>query len=121
MTGPYLARILTGEKPVESRFHRVRQAPLYTVHRDDVVVFKQAGMPVTAAAVVTDATFLEVKASSDLHRIRNAWASQIGAEDDDFWAARALARWVSLLRLRHPVSVAPLRLSKRDRRGWVSY
>src|SRR5688500_9529406 len=52
MTGPYLARIVDGTKPVESRFHRVRSAPLDTVAAGDLVTFKPSGDAVSHVASV---------------------------------------------------------------------
>ena len=120
MTGPYLELVLSGDKTIESRFHRVRQAPLFTAAAGDIVVFKQSGGPVSALAVLSAVQFLDVE-QTPLGEIRRRFQCDLAATSDEFWAARTRARWVSLLTLSSVRELAPLRLHKRDRRAWVRY
>jgi len=120
MTGPYLELIRTGTKTVESRFHRQRRSPLFTAESGDVVVFRQSGKPADVAAVLDAAVYLDL-CEHDIGTVRSTWAGRIGCDDDDFWRARADARWASLLTLGALVSFAPVTLHKRDRQGWVTY
>ena len=120
MTGPYLDMILSGIKTVESRFHRTRQAPLFSVSAGDVLAFKRSGGAVEAVARVDSADYLDLE-KIPIADVRTRWQERLGALDDDFWAERAVARWVSLFELVDVRRVAPLRLTKRDRRPWVVY
>jgi hypothetical protein len=120
MTGPFLDMIIAGRKTVESRFHRQRRTPLFTAKPGDVVVFRQSGRPASVAAILGDTYYLDI-AESGIDQIRATWAPRIGCDDDDFWAARADARWVSLLLLDSVFSIPPQPLHKRDRQAWVSY
>lgn len=120
MTGSFLDLIMTGEKTVESRFHRQRRAPLFIARPGDVVVFRQSGRPVNVAAMLGDVCYLNMTEVS-VDQVRADWASRIGCDDDDFWMTRADARWVSLLTLDLVFFISPQRLLKRDRRAWVSY
>lgn len=120
MTGPFLGLILSGDKSIESRFHRVRQAPLFAAAPGDVVAFKQSGGPVSAIGVIADASFVNT-AEVPLERLREEVQHELAATEDDFWAARAQARWVSLLALTRIREIPPIAISKRDRRGWIRY
>lgn len=120
MTGPFLDMIISGRKTVESRFHRQRRTPLFTAKPGDVVVFRQSGRPASVAAILGDTYYLDI-AESGIDQIRATWAPRIGCDDDDFWAARVDARWVSLLLLDSVFSIPPQPLHKRDRQAWVSY
>ncbi len=120
MTGPFLDMIVTGRKTVESRFHRQRRTPLFTAKPGDVVIFRQSARPASVAAILGDTYYLDI-AESGIDQIRATWAPRIGCDDDDFWAARADARWVSLLLLDSVFSIPPQPLHKRDRQAWVSY
>jgi hypothetical protein len=120
MTGPYLKLIVEGVKTVESRFHKVRSAPLNTVTAGDLVVFKPAGQPVSHVASVERATYLDLSHTS-LDRVRSAWQERIADSSDSFWTARADARWLSLVEIAWVVDMPALTLRKRDRRGWVTY
>ncbi len=120
MTGPFLDLICAGAKTVESRFHRQRRSPLFVARSEDVVVFRQSGKSATLAAVLSDALYLDLE-EHPLAAVRRTWASRIGCDDDDFWQARADARWVSLLTLDTVLPIPPTVLHKRDRQGWVTY
>jgi hypothetical protein len=120
MTGPFLNLIVAGRKTVESRFHRQRRTPLFSAKPGDVVIFRQSGRPASVAAVLGDTYYLEI-AEFGIDQIRATWAPRIGCDDDDFWAARSDARWVSLLLLDSVFSIPPQPLYKRDRQAWVSY
>lgn len=120
MTGSFLKQIIAGVKIIESRFHRVRQAPLYVAAPGDVIAFKQAGGPVRATAVITNATFVDLQ-RTPLDVVRARYQEPIAATDDEFWASRINARWVSLLSLSEVREVQPIAITKRDRRGWVRY
>lgn len=120
MTGPYLDRIVDGSKTVESRFHRIRNAPLDTVSSGDLVAFKRSGHPVSHIAGVRDANFIDMTATP-LESVRYDWQERIGDTTDEFWRARANARWASLIEIDWIRLVSPIELLKRDRRGWVTY
>ncbi|WP_146174849.1 hypothetical protein [Umezawaea tangerina] len=120
MTGPYLERVVNGTKTVESRFHRIRSAPLDTVAAGDLVAFKPSGDPVTHIAGVRRAIFLDMT-RTPLEEVRLTWQDRIADSTDEFWAARENARWVSLVELDWVKAMAPVKLQKRDRRGWITY
>lgn len=120
MTGPYLDRIIDGTKTVESRFHKIRNAPLDTVSGGDLVVFKPAGHAAGHVAGVRRASYLDL-AETPLEVVRSTWQDAIADTTDEFWSARAHARWVSLVEIDWVRSIPAVTLHKRDRRGWVTY
>lgn len=85
-------------------------------HRVDILNQPLATAGFEADCVVADPPFY-----SGIDQIRATWAARIGCDDDDFWAARVDARWVSLLLLDSVFSIPPQPLYKRDRQAWVSY
>jgi hypothetical protein len=120
MTGPFLDMIIDGEKLIESRFHRVRQAPLFAIGEGDLIAFKQSGGPVKAVARVTTAWFEDLTFTS-IAAVRDKWAQGLGATNQEFWAARQSARWVTMMRLSDVRKIEAIRVQKRDRRAWVRY
>ena len=120
MSGPFLDLVVAGAKVVESRFHRVRQAPLFSAASGDLIAFKQASGPVRAIALVSDVEFVDLR-RIPIQRVRDQFQKDLAATDDDFWSSRADAKWVSLLSLDHVREISPVLLSKRDRRGWIRY
>lgn len=120
MAGPFLDLVLQGAKVVESRFHRVKQAPLFLAATGDVIAFKQASGPVRAIALVSDVEFVDLR-RTPIERVRDRFQEDLAATDDDFWASRADAKWASLLSLDQVQEISPVPLSKRDRRAWIRY
>src|SRR5689334_4134014 len=60
MTGHYLDRLLDGTKTIESRFTRHRVAPFEQVASGDVIFFKPAGGPITAAGLAGTVQLLDL-------------------------------------------------------------
>jgi hypothetical protein len=117
MREPYLTLLLEGRKTVESRFSVNRVCPFDAVEVGDVLVLKAQSGPVVGLALVEHTAFYVLDPDT-LAKIRREFTSRICA-DGAFWRARANARYGSLLRVAAPLRIEPLRLAKRDRRGWV--
>jgi hypothetical protein len=118
MTGPYLNRLLDGTKTIESRFTKHRIAPFDQVTDGDVVFFKQAAGPVTAVGLAGSVQNLDLQQVS-LQEIADTYGSAIAPVDSSFWNERAHARYVTLVAMLSVISLPPLAVQKRDRRGWV--
>jgi hypothetical protein len=55
MEGQFLSVLIDGSKLIESRFYKVRAAPIGKIKRNDLIVFKQVGKPLFAVGVVAKA------------------------------------------------------------------
>jgi len=115
---PFLAYVLQGKKSVESRFSTRQCAPFRRVSVGDIVLLKEASGPVRGICEIAKTWFFNLD-SIPLADVRERFAADICATDDDFWRAREKADYATLLKLRSVREVAPLRCPKRDRRGWV--
>jgi hypothetical protein len=118
MTGDYLDRLLDGTKTIESRFTRHRIAPFEQVADGDVIFFKPAGGPITAAGVAGTVQHLDL-GITPLHRVAELYGAAIAPADMSFWADRAAARYATLVTMLDVVQTQPVPIQKRDRRGWV--
>jgi ASCH domain len=119
MREPYLTRVLSGEKTVESRFLRVRAAPFDRVAPGDRLLLKRVGGPIVATA-----TAGVVRQFADLNRERAlALLAQFRDQlrlEDDFLPRVQLTRYAVLIWLADVQPLAtPRPYAKRDRRGWV--
>lgn len=117
---PFLEAILDGRKTVESRFALHKCAPFARVRPGDVILLKRSGGPVVGIAVAGEARYYELDARK-LDDIRERYASQIFAEDDEFWEARAEKRFATLIDIDEVAKIDNIEIEKRDRRGWVTY
>jgi hypothetical protein len=118
MTGHYLDRLLDGTKTIESRFTRHRVAPFEQVSSGDVIFFKPAGSPITAAGLAGTVQHLDLQIIP-LQRVAEQYSPAIAPADVSFWADRAAARYATLVTMLDVVQTQPVPIQKRDRRGWV--
>jgi hypothetical protein len=116
-TEPFLSKILSGEKTIESRFSRNRCAPYGEIHDGDVILLKEVAGPICGIALARRIWCFELM-DEPIDRIRHRFGARICA-DDGFWEARADAHYATLIELDVPAAIEPISLDKRDRRGWV--
>lgn len=114
---PFLRYILNGQKTIESRFSAMRCAPYQRVKIGDVVLLKRAGGPVVGICQIASVRFYQLE--EDSWREIKTFASEICAEDPTFWQAREDASFATLMRIKNVKTINPIKVEKRDRRGWV--
>lgn len=115
---PFLNLLLERRKTVESRFSVNRIAPYEAIKRDDLILLKKSGGPVVGIALAGDPGFYALDAEA-WTTIRARFSQAICAPDDGFWERKADAQFATLIPVRDVVEIAPLFVTKRDRRGWV--
>jgi hypothetical protein len=118
MTGHYLDRLLDGTKTIESRFTRHRIAPFERVASGDVIFFKPAGGPITAAGLAGPVQHLDL-GITPLQKVAEQYGAAIAPAETSFWADRAAARYATLVTMVGVIQTQPVPIQKRDRRGWV--
>jgi hypothetical protein len=115
---PFLTAVLDGRKTVESRFGVHRRPPYRCVDAKDIILIKRSGGPIVGVAQAGAATFHELSPAV-LSDIRERFAFQLFALDEDFWESRADKQYATLIELNDPAEVTPFPFPKRDRQGWV--
>ena len=118
MAPPYFDYVMDGTKTIESRFTKVRCAPYQKVRRGDVILLKPTGRGVLGLAYVETSQFYEIE-RGDLQFIRKKFGDAIRPASPDFWEDRKSARYASLIGVSNVVNLNAIRVSKKDRRGWV--
>jgi hypothetical protein len=116
MHQPYFDNIVAEEKTIESRFATTRIAPIDAADAGDLIIFKLVGKPASAAAIIAKAVSRPLDKTA--WRTIRAHRKAIGI-DDTYLATKKDARFVALLWLSHVTPIAPVELTKTDRRGWV--
>lgn len=117
---PFLKAILDGRKTIESRFALNRTPPFDRVQAGDLILLKRSGGPVVGIALAGETNSFELD-EGIMDSIRDRFAKQLFAEDDEFWSARAEKRYATLIEIDEVTSIETLNVEKRDRRGWVTY
>lgn len=118
LVNPYLQLLLDGQKTIESRFSVQRRAPFDQVVEGDVILLKRSGGPILGIGIVAEACFYQVTPEV-LKDIQAKYSEALGVREPSFWAARAQARFATLLRLEQVAAIMPLSYHKRDQRAWV--
>lgn len=119
MTGPYLDKVLSGAKTVESRLTKNRSAPYGRISAGDVVLFKHASGPIGAVAVVGEAICTEIGNGRSLGDVTSDFAEGL-AYESDYLESKSDARYCSLIVLENVRSTPMVKLRKRDRQTWVT-
>lgn len=115
---PYLQLVLLGQKTVESRFSKSRIAPYNSAKEGDIVLLKKSSGPVLGICQITNVCFYELDPNS-WHTIRKEYTESLCAQDPGFWRQRRAASYATIMQLHNVHSFSPIKLQKRDRRGWV--
>ena len=118
LTEPFCSLLLDGAKTIESRFSRVRCAPYGTLAEGDIVVVKKPGGPVTGAFQAGTVRSYHLTPAR-VAQLRDQYAAQICARDNQFWADRADCSYATLVDVTHMRLLAAQAFPKKDRRGWV--
>ncbi len=118
LTEPFCSWLLEGTKTIESRFSRVRCAPYGTLAEGDIVAVKKTGGPVTGAFQAGTVRSYQLTPAR-ITELRDQYAAQLCASDDQFWADRADCIYATLADVTHVRLLPPWAFPKKDRRGWV--
>lgn len=114
----YLERIMAGLKTIESRFSKVRCPPYGVIAAGDQILFKVPGRAISARAHVASVLFFEDLNEQAINQITEQYGQSLQLEPD-FLRDRRDARYCTLIFLEDVASIGPLRVEKRDKRGWV--
>ena len=105
-----LAKILSGEKTIESRWYVNKKTPYDVVKAGDIIWFKETGDPVTAKATVEKALFFDLK-QDKIADVISRYGTKICINDE--WVERlADKRWCTLVFLTDVQRVEPFEIDK---------
>ena len=99
--GELIAKILSGEKKIESRWSKNKSAPWGKVHPNDVIYFKQSSGEVLAKADVEKVRQFEKK---DFNKARKLFSVP------DAWTKNK--NYCVLIWLKNPKKVSPFKINK---------
>jgi hypothetical protein len=115
---PYLSKILSGQKTIESRFSKRGIPPFDSVSAGDTVLLKKPGGPVVAHAFVRGVICLKATRQEQIASLVKRFTSALRLSDD-FLASRRDCMFCTLIELTNVTTVHPYSVGKRDRRGWM--
>ena len=115
---PYLAAILDGSKTIESRFTMTRRAHFGRVLPGDKLFLKESSGPVCAVATASVVKNFENLTPQQIIEIKQQYNHHIRGSDE-YWRSKADCRFGLLVWLKDVEPIEPVRIRKRDWRGWV--
>lgn len=112
--------ILNGVKTIETRFSKMKIAPFGVISMGDLVYIKPTGKDIIGEFRVKKVVFIDGLEIKDIKEIKETKGEQIAA-DDNYWERKSGSKYVTLIYIGQvtPFITAPLKITKKDLRGWV--
>lgn len=112
--------ILNGKKTIETRFSRVKIAPFGQITSGDLVYIKPTGVDIIGQFRVKKVIFFDGLDGGEIGEIRKRYGGEIAAEEA-YWQRKSDSKYGSLIFIGQttPFITAPLKIPKKDLRGWV--
>ncbi len=113
--------ILSGKKTIESRFSKRRDPPFGQISAGDLVYIKPSGKDPIGQFRVKKVIFYDGLEVGDIGEVREKYGSKL-AVDESYWKGKETAKYGTLIFIGEvdPFITSPLKLSKKDLRGWVA-
>jgi dephospho-CoA kinase/ASC-1-like (ASCH) protein len=119
MVQPYLSRILSGEKTIESRFSINMIAPFNRIKKGDIVVLKKSGDSVVALFEAGNIECFELNSRNDLIKIKEKYNDRLMIEDI-FWEEKISSRYATLIDIQELLLLQPFKINKTSRTAWMT-
>jgi len=110
--GDWLAKILSGEKTIESRWYKHKKGPYGTIKAGDTIYFKESGEPVTAKARVEKALFFADLYPATIQKILDDYGKQICLQNYTLEAYKR-TNYVTLVFLVDVKAIEPFKINKK--------
>lgn len=116
---PFLALLYKGEKEIESRFSINKVSPFNKVSKNDVVILKSSGGPVSGFFIAGDVQFYSNLNNKKLNEIKRKFGKKICADyDPNFWTSRDGTNYATLIEVKNVTPLNPFKIEKKDRSAW---
>ena len=114
---PFLQFVLEGKKTIESRFSINQCAPFNKVSKGDILLIKKSGGPIVAICRISERWYYNLSPESwtEIKTYRDA----LCAHDPGFWKQKKDASYATLMKISNVREINPLKIEKKDRRGWI--
>lgn len=120
-----IKQIFSGKKKVESRFSQKKIAPFGFVSSSDLVYIKPPGKEVVGQFFVKKVVYFDGLEESDWQMIEKKFGPKLGlgekSETDKFFKIHQNAHYATIIYIDRVEQfiTSPIKISKKDLRGWV--
>lgn len=108
----WLAKILSGEKTIESRWYKQKRTPYHNIAKGDMLYLKETGKPVTAKAAVKDVMFFDHLTEEKTRRIIQEYGSRIGMTEESLPRLQG-KNYCTLIFLEQPQKIHLFQINKK--------
>ncbi len=115
---PYLQAILAGRKSIESRFMKIKCVPYEKVSAGDRLFFKESSGKVCAVGIAGKVMNFKGLTCQRIMQLKRKLNRRI-LGDDLYWEQKKDCSWGVLIWLKDVKAIEPIRIDKKDWRGWV--
>jgi hypothetical protein len=112
-------KILNGTKTIESRFSKNKITPYQKVSIGDTIYLKETGKDIIATFLVDRVVYFDNLTPDMMKDIRERYGKSINAPDD-YWNLKSDTNYGTLMYIKNPKSITPIKFNKKGRAGFVS-
>ena len=112
-------KILNKKKVIESRFCKNRISPHHKVAPGEVVYLKVSGGNIVASFEIERVLFFDNLNQKTISKIKEDYNSFIDASDN-YWDKKRDSCYGTLIYIKNPKEIEPIKIYKRDRRAFVT-
>ena len=112
-------KILNGSKTIESRFSKNKITPYQKVSIGDTIYLKETGKDIIATFLVDRVVYFDNITPDIMKVIREKYGKFINASDD-YWNLKNDTNYGTLIYIKNPISIKPIKFNKKGRAGFVS-
>ncbi len=121
-----LAKIISGEKSIESRWYKSRYPPWGKINNEEIIYFKDSGCPITLKAKVEKVLQFENLNSKKVQDILNQYGEEDGLSKEEiprYFNLFKDKRYCMLIYLKNPQKIPPFNINKKGfgvMSAWIS-
>ena len=123
---PWLQRIESGQKIIESRWYQQKRKPWHTIQLQDKIFFKNTGAPVSLMASVGKIEFYDHLTPAKIEELISLYGSRLGLIDNEkalFISKIRMKQYGILIFLEDVQTIKPFAINKKGygaMSAWIS-
>ena len=115
-----LDKIISGDKTIEGRFHKVKTTPFGRIQKGDIVFLKETSGPVRGYIIVKDVKYYVHPSVVTIENILEKYGDKL-CIDRSFRDKALQANYITLIFIDKVYAIPPVHIPKRDRRAWIIF
>ena len=115
---PYLNKIISYQKTIESRFQKVKTSPFNKVFSKDILFLKQTSGSILSIAQLSKVDFFSFSNVGEVEKIIQKYEKEL-CFDEQYKLGKLDSKYATLMHIQSVLTVSPISVLKSDRRAWI--